>query len=119
MKVLKNVFFKPALLLVSFLLLNFSVMAGATRMAAPAGRQQSNIKKGEVLESKGIIEPAIELANGTTFQQNSSFFKKNSNSAANLDLKAALTAHFYFRECDFFHHVPSLPIYLFNRSILI
>ncbi len=119
MKILKNVFFKPALLLVSLLLLNFSVMADSTRIAGPAGREQSSIKKGEVLESKGIIEPAIELVNGNNFQQNSSFFKKNSSPAANFDLKAALTAHFYFRECDFFDHVSSLPIYLFNRSILI
>ncbi|MCW3084199.1 MAG: hypothetical protein JWP12_1565 [Bacteroidetes bacterium] len=119
MKVLKNMFFKPVFLLVSFLLLNFSVMADAARVKEAAGTEQSSIKKSELLESKGIIEPAIELLNGSNFQQNSSFFKKNSSPQANLELKASLTAHFYSLNCDFFHHISSVPLYLFNRSILI
>jgi len=100
----------------------FSVLRGygtAVIYAVPAEEKAPLIKGITLLESKGIIEPVVEIGNGGSFQQNFQKVKKFGGTLLSFNGKAKNAVSFRENNRTCFSGFLSVPRYLFNRSILI
>ena len=87
--------------------------------ATPSDEKAPLIKSNLLLESKGLIEPAVEIGNSASFQHSFHKIKKSGGYPASLSVK--LRSHKYFTRntTSCFSGWLAIPRYLFNRRILI
>jgi len=103
-------------------LLAFSVLRGygaGVIYATPGAEKAPVIAGNALLESKGLVEPAIEIGHGGSFQQQLFKIKKSGGDPASLSVKLKPAHPFTTERCSCFSEFLSVPRYLFNRSLLI
>lgn len=111
---------RSVFLLVIALLLNFSVASVAAPVKTKVSTTGSKIAKAEMAEGKGILEPVIELVNGSQVVQQNIFHLKKNSSSYTCSSAAMALLHYAAGACTYhLHHTRIIPLYLANRSILI
>lgn len=111
---------RSVFLLIIALLLNFSVASFAAPVKTKVSATGSQIAKAEMAEGKGILEPVIELVNGSqVVQQNIFHFKKNNSAYTCSSAEMALLHYAAGAYAYHLQHTRIIPLYLANRSILI
>ena len=111
---------RAAFPLLFFLLLNLPAVSVAAPLKARITAGSSQVAKAEMTETKGILEPVIELVNGSNLQQSSLHLKKNIH-PYHICSDAAMALLHYTAGAYTYHlqHARLLPLYIANRSILI
>lgn len=102
--------------------LAFSVLRGygaGVIYATPAEEKNPVIQGNLLLESKGLIEPAVEIGNSGSFQHSFLKIKKSGGHTASLIVKLRSDRWFSRNNVSCFSEWLAVPRYLFNRSILI
>jgi len=107
------------LLLICFIVTNAIVGNAHSVVSGDLHQQNDVLKSGLLLDSKGIIEPVSEICYGGSFQLNIYKLKNSFGSNSSFSVKQNATSAFISWIYTFKSDTGRIPLFLYNRRILI